>query len=139
MSSPIFCLGRGSSASMPGKLAKGSGKKKSPGRAPASLQQSASGGRVTGLRPNDLLRFRWALARAPRARNPAENAAVAASGFPACRTPPGLTLLHECLSGDPFQIRVIELVEIWLGQPEFVEDPQRLADIHRALFRIERA
>src|ERR1700736_5241500 len=50
-----------------------------------------------------------------------------------------LSGLHERLPGDPLEVLVIDLLARLLGEVERVENLQRLADIARAFFRIERA
>src|SRR5262249_3781740 len=46
-------------------------------------------------------------------------------------------LLHQLHAGDGFEILVVDLLAVGLGNVERVENPQRLAYIHRAAFRIE--
>src|ERR1051326_9204117 len=46
--------------------------------------------------------------------------------------------LHKRLASDPFEVLIINLVARFLRQIERVENLQRLADVARAFFRIER-
>src|SRR5262249_42073191 len=48
-------------------------------------------------------------------------------------------LVYEFSAGDGFQILVVELLAIGLGDIERIEDLEREPRIHRAAFRIERA
>src|SRR5262249_28302902 len=45
-------------------------------------------------------------------------------------------LLHQLYTGDGFEVLVVDLLAVGLGNVERVEDSQRLAYIHRAAFRI---
>src|SRR5262249_59425535 len=49
------------------------------------------------------------------------------------------TSLHEPMPGDAFECLVIDLVTIGFGEIERLQNLDRIADVARSLFRIERA
>src|SRR6516225_9910819 len=52
---------------------------------------------------------------------------------------PARSLLHELHPAHGFEVLEVDLVAVGLRQRQAVENLQRLAHIHRAAFRIERA